>query len=625
MKIERIVILEAAVLGVILYINTTSSFAADNIQARTYYVVATNGNDAKDGTTPQTAFRTIQHAADIVQPGDRVIVKAGVYNEFIQIRYSGTESQKIIFEGERGPNGEYLSIIDPSVRITGWVRDEEMGFGVYSNTDVGFEPYAMVVERDGDTFDIPRLGHWGDIYDGFQYLAYPPDQLAIYKIESLNTGYDVYYWDGIEALYGYTNNTAYLRFRDGENPNNMMIKAAPSGGAIYFNDKDNVVIRNFKIRGAQTGVELTNNSGNNIIEENEIINGQKRILLEDGASNNHIRNNRMHMNGLSDFTPGTWQWEYHGEDIYRYLIRRHFYAVYKYEVGRGTSSPQDDGGIWIDGAGSNNEIYGNDIFNTLCAVYIRNTNDVKIYNNNLSNTSSFAIAFDYTVMDLEIYNNLFFECSGIRPHELTDGNKRAYIYKNIFYNKENMGYDIFFYWSSSKPMNADTPEIYLYHNTFAGGYTALMLNDTNVAVAKGGLPNVLFVNNVISTQRAMNYGETFFVDPDMVGGFDYNWIGTDYSLIDVPAWAGTNNIYTDGIIWPSSGITDFSLSENSEAIDAGIDLSQSFTIKDKTYDPLPGMEPGYYSGSAPDIGACEYNQGSPEPVTYTTSQPRQEQ
>ncbi len=36
MKIERIVILESAVLGVILYTSTTSSFAADNIQARTY-------------------------------------------------------------------------------------------------------------------------------------------------------------------------------------------------------------------------------------------------------------------------------------------------------------------------------------------------------------------------------------------------------------------------------------------------------------------------------------------------------------------------------------------------------------------------------------------------------------
>lgn len=616
MRIEHILILEAVVLGILLHTNPTYSFAADSIQARTYYVDATNGNDSNDGNTSQTAFRTIQHAADIVQPGDRVIVKAGVYNEFVEIKNSGTESQKIVFEGERGPNGEYLSIIDPSIRITGWARDEERGFGVYRNTEVGFEPYAMVVDRDGDTFDIPRLGHWGDTYDGFQYLAYPPDQLAIYKLESLNTGYDVHYWDGIEALYGYTNKTAYLRFRDGENPNNMVIKAAPSSAAIYLSDKDNVIVRNFKIRGAQTGVEITNNSGNNIIEENEIINGQKRILLEDGAFNNHIRNNRMHMKGLSDYTPGTWHWWYQGEDIYPYLIRRHFYAVYKYEVGRGTSSPQDDGGIWIDRAGSNNEIYGNDIFNTLCAVYVRDTNDVKIYNNNLSNTSSFAIAFDYTVMDLEIYNNLFIECSGIRPHELTDGNKRAYIYKNIFYNKENMGYNIFFYWSSSKPMNADPPEIYLYHNTFAGGFTALMFNADSVAAAKGGLPNGLFVNNVISTLRAMDYDEAFYEDPNMIGGFDYNWIGTDDSLIDIPSWAGDNNIYADRQkIWPSSGAADFSLPEDSEAIDAGIDLSKPFTIKGKTYDPLRGMEPGYYSGSAPDVGACEYHSDSPEPVS----------
>ena len=43
-----------------------------------YYVDATAGNDASPGTSARP-FRTLQHAADLVNPGDGVVVKDGVY------------------------------------------------------------------------------------------------------------------------------------------------------------------------------------------------------------------------------------------------------------------------------------------------------------------------------------------------------------------------------------------------------------------------------------------------------------------------------------------------------------------------------------------------------------------
>lgn len=46
--------------------------------AQTWHVSGT-GNDANDGKTPQTAFRTLQKAADRVQPGDVVLVGNGPY------------------------------------------------------------------------------------------------------------------------------------------------------------------------------------------------------------------------------------------------------------------------------------------------------------------------------------------------------------------------------------------------------------------------------------------------------------------------------------------------------------------------------------------------------------------
>lgn len=63
------------------------------------YYVSTTGNDGNDGLTPQTAWRTIQHAGDSAVPGDSVQILAGRYNGFTFNR-SGTDVLPICFAGE---------------------------------------------------------------------------------------------------------------------------------------------------------------------------------------------------------------------------------------------------------------------------------------------------------------------------------------------------------------------------------------------------------------------------------------------------------------------------------------------------------------------------------------------
>jgi len=63
---------------------------AQSVFAATYYV-STSGNDSNPGTI-SSPWRTIQHAANTVQPGDTVHVRAGVYNEVVTIRVSGSAS-----------------------------------------------------------------------------------------------------------------------------------------------------------------------------------------------------------------------------------------------------------------------------------------------------------------------------------------------------------------------------------------------------------------------------------------------------------------------------------------------------------------------------------------------------
>jgi hypothetical protein len=57
---------------------------------KTYYV-ATNGNDGNAGAKSKP-WKTIQHAADTAQAGDTVEVRAGVYNEHVEISSAGNAS-----------------------------------------------------------------------------------------------------------------------------------------------------------------------------------------------------------------------------------------------------------------------------------------------------------------------------------------------------------------------------------------------------------------------------------------------------------------------------------------------------------------------------------------------------
>jgi parallel beta-helix repeat protein len=62
----------------------------------TAYYVAPTGSDRDDGS-PARPWRSIQRAADVVNPGDSVNVLPGDYHEFVTIRRSGTEHARIRF------------------------------------------------------------------------------------------------------------------------------------------------------------------------------------------------------------------------------------------------------------------------------------------------------------------------------------------------------------------------------------------------------------------------------------------------------------------------------------------------------------------------------------------------
>ncbi|MFD2570497.1 choice-of-anchor Q domain-containing protein [Spirosoma soli] len=89
------------------------------VSATTWHVSGT-GNDANDGKTPQTAFRSLQKAADLVEPGDVVLIGNGTYTNddkgngsaVLNITRSGKADAWITWKARPGHK--------PEIRPVGW-------------------------------------------------------------------------------------------------------------------------------------------------------------------------------------------------------------------------------------------------------------------------------------------------------------------------------------------------------------------------------------------------------------------------------------------------------------------------------------------------------------------------
>ncbi|HZH64265.1 MAG TPA: right-handed parallel beta-helix repeat-containing protein [Flavisolibacter sp.] len=96
------------------------------LSAQTIYVSGA-GSDAADGKTMKTAFRSLQKAADIVQPGDIVLIGNGIYTNgekgggsaVLNITRSGTKAAWITWKAAPGSK--------PEIRPVGWAGIQVSG------------------------------------------------------------------------------------------------------------------------------------------------------------------------------------------------------------------------------------------------------------------------------------------------------------------------------------------------------------------------------------------------------------------------------------------------------------------------------------------------------------------
>jgi hypothetical protein len=90
-------LLATAGLGVVL--NLASPAAPDAGASASQLWVSPSGDDHRSGTSPGDAFRTVQHALDVAQPGDTVFLAPGRYAPDVATVRDGTASAPITVTG----------------------------------------------------------------------------------------------------------------------------------------------------------------------------------------------------------------------------------------------------------------------------------------------------------------------------------------------------------------------------------------------------------------------------------------------------------------------------------------------------------------------------------------------
>jgi alpha-N-arabinofuranosidase len=172
------------------------------------YHVAKHGSDSNSGTE-KWPFLTIQHVANVAQPGDVITVHEGVYREEITPPRGGTsDQQRIVYQAAEGEE----VIIKGSEVVTGWEKVSGKTWKVDVANDLfgDFNPFAEMIA--GDWFDSKgRKHHAGCVYQDGEWLFEAASKEALDSLDRKS-------WF---AKVSYEKTTIYANFGDSD-PNESL-------------------------------------------------------------------------------------------------------------------------------------------------------------------------------------------------------------------------------------------------------------------------------------------------------------------------------------------------------------------------------------------------------------------
>lgn len=222
------------------------------------YYVSPDGNDSNAGTS-DSPFKTIQKAADVVNPGDTVIIRDGIYstsNDYmVNINRSGTEGSYITFKAEHkwgavldgrnvsgyalniGPNVSYIRFVDLEIKNFLWM-------GVFCNNGNNLSNYITI--KGCKIHDIGRVFDTGDygrcaIYFGKGNHHWTITQNLIYNAGRTNTT-DNFRMNKDHAVYIGTSSTVSEASHDNIITYNVMYSV--SGNTLNIGSYNDLIANN---------------------------------------------------------------------------------------------------------------------------------------------------------------------------------------------------------------------------------------------------------------------------------------------------------------------------------------------------------------------------------------------
>ena len=229
------------------------------------YVSASDGNDAYPGTEEQP-FKTIQRAADVVQAGQTVYIRAGTYHERVIVKSSGLPDQYITFTNYPGE----LVVIDGEKSIPVEEDDWKGLMNIYQHDFIRLrgltlrnsQRYGIYVSSTVDHIDIDNnVVEWSNdggivigCYEGCgshvvvsnntvrhnndEGLTAEQEAISLYGVEAFEVMYNHVYEnkeEGIDLKRGSTNGQVHHNHVHHNNGPNIYVDSANTI-AIYNNE-----------------------------------------------------------------------------------------------------------------------------------------------------------------------------------------------------------------------------------------------------------------------------------------------------------------------------------------------------------------------------------------------------
>lgn len=300
-----------------------------SVQAATYEV-STAGSDANAGTAA-APWKTLQKAANVVNPGDIVLVNNGTYAGF-RLRRSGTSAARITIKSKTkwgtkitstGPSGDPDNIV---LLSASYVTID--GFEVSTAPRAGICVRSMGDDTGADTTDdivqncyshdngLPSGGAHDGIFTGFAR-----NFTAQYNVVANNGEHGIYVSNSadnpiVRGNTSYGNRNCGIQLNadqytgDGAQDglisnwlveNNVIYNNGTGGGAGINLDGDingiarnNLIYNNLATGIALYGIDGAQASNHNLIVNNTIYNPNSTraaVLIADGANSNIVFNN----------------------------------------------------------------------------------------------------------------------------------------------------------------------------------------------------------------------------------------------------------------------------------------------------------------------------------------------